>query len=234
MATAPLRDESYGRLFPRRGGVPLSRSRRIFVVLRHGILLVAVAAAGFVAISIHNLIMSPVWFPLDAPLNVISGKAQPPAFKLSAGKPYLLYLSVKPVVPYADCLLGQTDAGCKHYASVIDLAWSIRDLKGRVLASGKSVGSCCSYVGNKKIDVMIDRFSIPSTTVATIDLHFKRDARALSSLSPRVAIEIDPGVAESESIREALIALLLAAVGLMGLTILAASIVSRIRSRQSA
>jgi hypothetical protein len=188
--------------------------------------LIAIAIIGwFGMIPLYYHLMGPVWEPLNVPVAVgFHRSVTTSPFVISANEPYEIYLYVRQSVPYADCLLGQTDDysdRCKPYHSLIDVAWTVRDLHGRVIDSGRSGGTCCDD-GGGQVGTELGAFSADQRTIGTLTLVYAKDTSALAPLGPRAEIQVDSQVTEGASLSEALayiMCILFSATGLVMLLI---------------
>ncbi len=194
-------------------------------MLRHGILLVGLAVAGLCAIVVYSASMERVLRPLSTPLRVTTGEMTTSKFTLEPGYKYEVTISVDPGhrVPYLDCLLGESRGlygDCKGHPSVLDLAWRLRNHRGGVVASGTSPreGAMFGYTGDR-VDTTIAYFSVLRTTNVSLQFRYRRNAAALAPLHPYVEV-LAPDSMESSGVGEVFIALLLVALGGIGVVIL--------------
>ncbi len=199
-------------------------ARSPFNMLRHGLLLLAVAMAGVLALAIYNAFTAHRWRALYVPLQVAAPATVTPLFTVESGHLYEISVSVdiSRAAPYGDCSLGDPPGrgglyhDCKGHDSALELLWTVRNERRAVLASGKYPGEQISmgYVGNR-VDVAIAEFSVPRRTIAFVELHYRRNPLALGSLHPYIAVYA-PAPFWSASSAETVFMLLLVPVGGLG------------------
>jgi|GEM_PF-5872849 len=202
-------------------------------MIRQGVVFIALAIAGLWAIAVYNAKMDHPWAPLYSPLSVTTNRYTTPAFLLQPGYNYGIRITTNPghAVPYADCLLGASETlkggDCKGHPPALNVSYAIRDDRGGIVASGSAPHDMqeFDYTGDA-VDTTIAYFSVHRATKAALEFRVRGNAAPLAPLHPHVAV-FAPDAGESASVVEFFIALLLFAVGSIGLVILVSFIASR-------
>jgi len=186
---------------------------------RLGIVLVALAIIGFCTIPLYNAWVDRRVSPFQLSLPVAVTKFTTTTLTLEPSYHYQIEISVDNSVPYADCLLGAGSGAlsgdCGHHPSILDIAWSLRDDRGQVVASGTSQGDQATFGYGDGVYVVIGYINVPRPTEARLTLRYRRSAVALAPLRPSVLV-YDPDAAEGEGISELLLGLLCVALGVAG------------------
>jgi hypothetical protein len=177
---------------------------------RLGMLLVALAVIVICALAFFTASVERRISPLvSAPLPVAAKEFTTSTLALEPGYHYRIEISVDNSVPYAACLLGASSGAfsgdCGHHPSILDVAWSLRDDLGHVVASGASQGDQAMFgYGGDNVDVVIGYISVPQPTDARLTLRYRRSAVALAPLQPTLWVH-DPDAAEGNGINELLL-----------------------------
>jgi hypothetical protein len=195
---------------------------------RLGIVLVALAIVGFCTIPFYNAWVDRRVSPFQLSLPVATTTFTTSTLALEPGYHYQIEISVDNSVRYADCLLGAgtgaLSGDCGHHPSILDVAWSLRDDRGQVVASGTSQGdrAMFGYGGLDNVDVVIGYLDVLRPTHGRLTLRYRRSAVALAPLRPILSI-YDPFAAEGAGIYELLLGLLGVALGGAGAIVLVMS-----------
>jgi hypothetical protein len=192
-----------------------------------GITYLAVAAVGLCTIALSGPAFDRRASPLQTALPVAGKEFTTSAFVLEPGYHYRIELSVDHSVPYADCLLGvgtsEFSGECGRHPSVLDIAWSLRDNRENIVASGASQGDKATFgYGGDSVGVELGDIDVTRSTAAHLTLHFRRNAVALTSLRPTLSV-YDVLAEEGVGIDELLQSLLCVALGIAGVIALLTS-----------
>lgn len=132
-------------------------------------------------------------------MRIIAKRTVTNNFTIPTNAPYEINIYAQTKVPYADCLLGQTNSYpgisplCARHTRVLDVAWVLHGKDGRVLRQGVSGGTCCTYTtddhNNGVVYATLADFQLPAGTTAYLELKHRRDVSKLQNVSPRIVVE---------------------------------------------
>jgi len=186
---------------------------------RLAITLVAVGVVGLCAVAIINMLTDRELRPFRADLPIAAKQFTSPPITLEAGYHYRLAVGGDGSIPYAGCLLGAGDdplaGGCKRHPSALDVAWSLRNDRGNVVASGISPGDQSMFGYGEYVEADLGYFRVFTSTAVRLTWQYRRDPAPLAPLRPYVVIDA-PDALESFDISVTLGGMLFATLACVG------------------
>ena len=159
---------------------------------RLAITLVVVGVVGLCAIAIVNMLTGRALRPFRSDLPIATKQFAAIA-TLAPGYRYRLALGGDGSVPHAPCLLGAggdpLPAECEHYPSALEVAWSLRDDRGHVVASGISPGNQTPFEYGQHVEADFGYFSVFRSTDVRLTIQYRLDPAPLAPLRPYVVID---------------------------------------------
>ena|SRR5579859_949587 len=185
---------------------------------RLAIALVAVGVVGLCAVAIINMLTGRELRPFRADLPIATKQFTSPLITLEAGYNYRLAVGGDGSIPHAPCLLGAgTDfsGDCKRHPSALEVAWSLRDDRDHVVASGIAPGNQSMFAYGEHVEADLGYFSVFRSTDVRLTMQYRLNPAPLAPLDPYVVIDA-PDALESFGISETLAGVLFATLACVG------------------
>jgi hypothetical protein len=160
------------------------------------------------------------------------GHLRTPEFKLNLNAPYSIEIEVQKTIPFdtLNCLLGMAFTSreleeCRDRASVVNASWILTS-GGKTVASGSSKDNRSGSWMNDSIARELGHFQSESGRRYVLEVNVLSDGSALASGNPQLKVEVYPGYYETTMYQSLFVLLATAAIALVGVVLLAISLIN--------
>ena len=161
--------------------------------------LVVIGIVGLCAIAIFRTLNDRQLRPFRSDLPVAAERFTSPLVTLEPGYRYRVAVGGDGSVPSAGCLLGASNdprsGDCKRHPSALSVAWSLRDDRGRVVASGASPGNQWTFEFGKYVEADLGYLSVFRATAVGLTLQYRRNSGPLFPLHLYIVIDAPDALA---------------------------------------
>jgi len=191
-----------------------------------GLILIGLAVAVYAAWGVW--LSTRIEVPVNLPIAMAIGHVRTPEFKVNLSTTYLIEVEVQKKIPFEtlNCLLGMgmSDTSsalqeCPDRPSVLKASWKLTS-NGQIVASGSSDDKRLGGWGNDSISRYLGYFQSQSGQRYVLDVDVLADGSALAPGSPRLKVQVNPGVYEDNAVWSAILFLVVGVLALIGVILL--------------
>lgn len=157
------------------------------------IIFVAVGVVGLSAIGIIHMLTGRELQPFRSDLPIASKQFTTSVITLASGYRYRVAVGGDGSVPHVLCLLGEDldppSGECKQYPSALEVAWSVQDDGGQIVASGVAPGPQTMFEYGQHVEADLGYFNVFRSTVVRLTMQFRLNPASLAPLHPYVLID---------------------------------------------
>lgn len=204
-----------------------------------GLILIGLAVAVYAACGVWSATRT--YVPVNLPITMAVGHIRTPEFKVNLSATYLIEIEVQKKIPFdtLNCLLGlgMSDTSsalqeCPDRPSVVKASWKLTR-NGQMVASGSSDDERLGGWGNDSISRYLGYFKSQSGQGYVLDVDVLADGSVLAPGSPRLKVQVNPGVYEDAAVWSAILLLVFGVLALIGVILLVISFIQNRRIKAS-